>query len=120
MLAIFLASPVPPTWPTAKLKIAAAPCSIRRAKSNLVVSRSPVAIGIVVRRATSARAFMFSGGQGSSYQSGSNFSRRRAIRSAPAGGHLAVRADDDVAGGADLVADGADHPLGGVGRGQGE
>jgi hypothetical protein len=35
-------------------------------------------------------------------------------------GHLAVHADDDVAGGYYLVADGADDPLGGVGRGQGE
>ena len=66
------------------MKIAAARCSISRAKSNLVVSRSPVAIGIVVRRATSASAAMFSGGQGSSYQRGSNRSSRRAIRSAPA------------------------------------
>jgi hypothetical protein len=80
VLAQFEAEP----WTPRRLKIAAAPCSMRRAKSNLVVSRSPVAIGMVVRRATSASAFMFSGGQGSSYQSGSNFSRRRAIRSAPA------------------------------------
>jgi hypothetical protein len=34
MLAIFFDSRMPPTWPTSKLKIAAARCSISRAKSN--------------------------------------------------------------------------------------
>jgi hypothetical protein len=120
MLAIFLASPMPPTWPTSKLKIAAARCSIRRAKSNLVVSRSPVAMG--------------DGGAPDYFGQGFHVLRRARLLvperiellQAPGDpqrsrrGHLAVHADDDVAGGYYLVADGADDPLGGVGRGQGE
>ena len=56
-----------------------------RANSYFVVSRSPVAIGIDVARATDAIASGLSGGTGSSSQSGSKRSSRRASRIAPDG-----------------------------------
>jgi hypothetical protein len=61
----------------------AAPVSSTRANSYLVVSRSPVAIGIEVARATRAISSGDSGGVGSSSQSGSKRSSRRASRIAP-------------------------------------
>ena len=81
--AIFLASSRPPTRPRFICRIEAAPVSSTRANSYLVVSRSPVAIGIDVARATRAISSGASGGVGSSNQSGSKRSSRRARRIAP-------------------------------------
>ena len=64
-------------------RIEAAPVSSTRANSYLVVSRSPVAMGIDVARATRAISSGASGGVGSSNQSGSKRSSRRARRIAP-------------------------------------
>ncbi len=61
----------------------AAPVSSTRANSYLVHSRSPVATGMLVWRATSAISSGRSGGVGSSNHSGSYFSMRRAMRLAP-------------------------------------
>ena len=71
MPAIFLASSRPPTRPRFSCRIEAAPVSSTRANSYFVVSRSPVAIGIDVARATRAISSGISGGVGSSNQSGS-------------------------------------------------
>ena len=71
MPAIFLASMRPPTRPSAICRIEAARFSSTRPNSYLVVSRSPVAMGIEVPRATSAISSGLSGGVGSSNHSGS-------------------------------------------------
>jgi hypothetical protein len=71
MAAIFFASPMPPTRPSAGCRIEAAPHSSTRANSHLVTSRSPVATGIEVARATRAISSGISGGTGSSNHSGS-------------------------------------------------
>ncbi len=71
MAAIFLASMMPPTRPSAICRIEAARHSSTRANSYLVVRRSPVAIGMEVPRATSAISSGFSGGVGSSNHRGS-------------------------------------------------
>src|SRR6266850_625216 len=92
MPAIFFASSRPPTRPSAICRIDAAPVSSTRANSCLVASRSPVAIGIEVWSATRAISRGFSGGVGSSSQSGSYFSSRRARRIA-LGGERGVAVD---------------------------
>ncbi len=71
MPAIFLASSRPPTRPSAICRIEAAPVSSTRANSYLVARRSPVAMGMLVWRATLAISSGISGGVGSSNQSGS-------------------------------------------------
>ena len=71
MAAIFLVSRMPPERPRSGCRMVAARFSMTRANSNLVVSRSPVAIGIDVPRATSAITSGMSGGTGSSNHSGS-------------------------------------------------
>ena len=85
MPAIFLASQMPPTRPRSGCRIEAAPVASTRPNSYFVVSRSPVAIGIVVLRATIAIASSWPGGTGSSNQRGSYFSSRRASRTAEDG-----------------------------------
>ena len=62
--AIFLASSRPPTRPVFICRIEAAPVSSTRANSCLVVSRSPVAMGMDVARATRAISSGASGGVG--------------------------------------------------------
>ncbi len=62
---------MPPTRPSAGCRIEAAPQASTRANSYLVTSRSPVAMGTVVARATSAICSGISAGTGSSNQSGS-------------------------------------------------
>ena len=74
---------MPPTRPRAICRIAAACFSSSNRNSYLVANRSPVATGMVVMLATRAISSTFSGGTGSSNQSGSNCSIRRAKRSAP-------------------------------------
>ena len=71
MEAIFFASKMPPTRPKFICKIDAAPSSSKRTKSYFVARRSPVAIGMVVPRATLAISRGLSGGIGSSNHSGS-------------------------------------------------
>ena len=61
----------------------AAPASRIRANSTLVVSLSPVAIGMLVPAATRAIPAMSSGGVGSSNHSGSYGSNLEARRAAP-------------------------------------
>lgn len=70
MLAIFLASSIPPHCPTSSCMICAACFCSRFENSYLVTSLSPVAIGIEVCAATLAISSMFSGGTGSSNQKG--------------------------------------------------
>ena len=60
-----------PTLPSSSCRMPAARVSMTRANSNLVVSRSPVAIGIEVPRATCAITSGMSGGTGSSNHRGS-------------------------------------------------
>ncbi len=114
--AIFLPSRMPPTRPRLICMIDAAPWSSTRANSYFVTSRSPVAIGMVVERATRAISSGISGGVGSSNQSGSNGSRRRASRIAPAVGELPVGAEEQVAARADGLSHRRDVALGAVDR----
>ena len=89
MPAIFFASRMPPTRASAGCRIAAACRLSKSAYSYLVASRSPVATGMLVPRATTAISARFSGGTGSSNHSGSNCSRRFARRIAAAADRLA-------------------------------
>ena len=75
---------MPPERPKAGCKIDAAPWRKTSANSALVVSLSPVAIGVVTARATLAISEMLSGGTGSSNHSGENISRAVPRRIAPA------------------------------------
>ena len=84
MAAIFLVSQIPPDRPNAGCKIDAAPWRKISANSALVVSRSPVAIGVVTARATLAISAKLSGGIGSSNHSGLNGSNALPRRMAPA------------------------------------
>ena len=82
MAAIFLAIRIPPERPIDICKMEAACFSTKAANSYMVDNRSPVAMGMLVERATLAISSIFSGGTGSSNQRGSYFSNLFANRMA--------------------------------------
>jgi len=117
MAAIFFALQDPADLPMSRLKIAAASCSISRAKSYFVVSRSPVVIGIREARPPWPLGHVLRGAPAPRTTAG------RTVRAAGpvewhGRGHLAVRADQDVAAVAQASRMRADHRLGGVQRAQ--
>ena len=69
MRATFHKPVMPPTWLMSVCRMSTTPISINSRQPYEATSRSPVAMGVVERRAIFAIAFTFSGGHGSSMNS---------------------------------------------------
>ena len=69
MAATFHSAVMPPTWLMSVWRMSTTPISISSRHPYDAIRRSPVAIGVVERRAIRAMALTFSGGHGSSMNS---------------------------------------------------